>query len=302
VIIREKTPERVVFVGLNSAAGKYNPVDDPCPEYPLPEIEAIRGRLAKDLINRQRITPEPITLHEFEVTNAVDFFMRVGDLAVLGRMVAANSTAALNEVGARIPLGLAQECKVTVEGRVSRKMEELVGEKPSIRRDTSGNPIEVWSPSLGINFIRSSVKDWGHPHTLNTAIKLANESEFNKQTTITASEGERVAIQNRGRANADAEGWLLEERGKGLGKMAEVATSGPGGIVAIQTDAMVRAMQSGNTNIISVDPSSITGALAGAASILKGGDNNPLGGAPNPPKPPTPKPGNKGGGQKPPQP
>lgn len=277
LIMRENSPERIVFGDIDVVPDGYSANEDPYPEFPLPALDdKTRKRLRKDKLNK-RITCDTIMIGEFRVNHPVPFFIRVKKLEFLSKMVAVNSVAALNESTARIPLGFAQENKSTLEGRVSIRIEELIGERPTRRPGRT----ERQTPCWGIDFIRMMIKDWGVPHSLNKQIKQANEVGFEKIQTVTRSEGEKEKLANEGAGRAAALGSELAAKAEGTQKMAE-AVNRPGGDIIVQTEALVQAMQKGNTNIISpnLDP------LLGAATLLGNlSGNRPTPGRPGPSRP-----------------
>jgi regulator of protease activity HflC (stomatin/prohibitin superfamily) len=290
--VRDPTPRRIKFADGKAAPGSFPRDMDPFPDHPLPEIDDnTRKRLLQDPANTVGTTTEPRVIIEMLIVRVIPFVKKVGDLVELGSKVSEATMAVFQEAAGRIPVGYALENQIVIEGRITYAIEELVGERPFIIR-----PRQVPKPTVdwGIDFRMAQIQDIGYTHEVNKKIAEATGLAQEGRGLASKSEGEAVAIDRKGAAEAKVLEAKTRAEGKGLEEAAKVIDDyGDSGQAAVELDARVRMMQAGNTNVVIGGGNPLTDA-AGVLGTMFGGGQRTTPGNPQPPQGPPKWRGNPG--------
>jgi regulator of protease activity HflC (stomatin/prohibitin superfamily) len=137
--------------------------------------------------------------------------------------------------------------------------------------------LSEYSKDWGIEVTFARLKPIGLSHQYNTALTLRAAAIEDKKTTITKSEAEREARQNKGRGDGSYNQSVLEGTAAGQKALIEASKLDDGRTQAIQ--AVGNALK--NANLVVAPQDNLLGAVASIPSVLK---------AVSPTQPPPPAP------------
>ena len=219
--------------------------------FPKEDIEIIKSDPLK-----KRMSIEVTGYIRLRISNGVDYLKSLGSIKELEKQVrdAFEATIAI-EFGKRTP-GL-------ITTHLEKINEALFNDMRKVF-ETSSN----WG--LKVEDVKLLERDL--THDLNRSLRNASMADVDIQTAkstrdqrIATAEGEKQRLTLEGEGKAAAEKAILEARGDGLKKLAEVAST-PGGQIALQLQLASETLREANYSIVQPD---VAGLAAGVQETLK---------------------------------
>lgn len=279
-ILTEREPFRVNFLAIEALPTEVElqglPADSLPPELALPKVTPDMVKRFKGDPLHGPITCDPQLVFWFDIKDYLSYLKRVHDVKTLSRNITGIAKAVLQECAGRMTVGMLITHNELVCKRITYRIERLIGEP---LKQIPGKE----NPNWGVNFQTIQISSPGLPRTVNVSLSQNTAAGYDKQKTITLSEGEKQKRINEGFADAEKEKMMREAQAIGAQKLADVANQA-GGLSVLQLEAMKEAVRTGNVTILPMDLAAF-GSLVSTARGLLGNSGTPPANQPPPRKP-----------------